>query len=164
MHPTPTAHTSIPRTLHLEKKYGSAQAVELKINSQKFVFCRRCHFIQLKLFLNDRQSHKHKKSKEKVRRRECEGEGAIAVSLFRLRTLELLPLHFHASQSHLRTFVPSLSCISALKEKVRRAKWPIRTPYSPALCMGEQKTLHADIRMKYNVLKLPFCDSRTFHS
>lgn len=91
MHPTPTAHTSIPRTLHLEKKYGSAQAVELKINSQKFVFCRRCHFIQLKLFLNDRQSHKHKKSKEKVRRRECEGEGAIAVSLFRLRTLELLP-------------------------------------------------------------------------
>lgn len=48
-----------------------------EINSEKFVFCRKCHFKQLKFQINNRELHKHKKANANVGIRACNVAKAI---------------------------------------------------------------------------------------
>lgn len=153
MHPTPTAHTSIPRTLHLEKKYGSAQAVELKINSQKFVFCLRFHFIQLKTSL---KYGNMAKDRQQYRQRLCASPthlGTFATSPQHLRTFAFTTYH-----SRRRNFAFSSSpfcvCMS-LKVKVQRSKGPNRNTIVLGLVPPKLEAIFfSNLSLKYSELNI----------
>lgn len=101
----------------------------LKINSQKFVFCLRCHFIHLKSqSLNDRELHKQKTAKE----RRCEDESA-KLRMRRSNRSITLP---HLCALQIRTFATSHSRIFATKAKVQRQKWPDRETIPDQLVMN----------------------------
>lgn len=99
----------------------------LKINSQKFVFCLRCHFTQLKLrvYINYRELLKHKKAKAKVRKREG-GSTNLWRRAFTSSCFAVASSHFRFLTFAFATSLSRIYNVCPIKTKVRWSRWPNR--------------------------------------